>query len=136
VPPERIVDYLTLTGDAVDNVPGVEKVGPKTAQKLIAEYGSLDAVLAHADKIAGKIGENLRAALPRLPLNQQLVTIKVDVPLDLAPQQLKLRGRNVEALTELYTRGRASGFEPLVPYRLLDRAAAARGAGSGLSRRP
>ena len=104
VRPEQIIDYLALMGDTVDNIPGVEKCGPKTAAKWLAEYGSLDAVIANADKISGKIGENLRAALHRLPLNHQLVTIKVDVPLELTPQQLKLRGRNVEALTELYTR--------------------------------
>jgi len=104
VRPEQIIDYLALMGDTVDNIPGVEKCGPKTAAKWLAEYGSLDAVIANADKIGGKIGENLRAALHRLPLNHQLVTIKVDVPLELTPQQLKLRGRNVEALTELYTR--------------------------------
>ena len=104
VRPEQIVDYLALMGDSVDNVPGVDKCGPKTAAKWLAEYGALDAVMANADKIGGKIGENLRAALHRLPLNQQLVTIKIDVPLELAPQQLKLRERNVEALTALYTR--------------------------------
>jgi DNA polymerase-1 len=104
VRPEQIVDYLALMGDSVDNVPGVEKCGPKTAAKWLAEYGTLDAVIANADKIGGKIGENLRAALHRLPLNHQLVTIKIDVPLELTPQQLKLRERNVEALTELFTR--------------------------------
>ncbi|MGE5665315.1 MAG: 5'-3' exonuclease, partial [Betaproteobacteria bacterium] len=66
VPPERIVDYLTLVGDAVDNVPGVEKVGPKTASKWIGEYGSLDAIVEHAGEIGGTVGENLRKALPWL----------------------------------------------------------------------
>jgi DNA polymerase I len=77
----QIVDMLALMGDAVDNVPGVEKCGPKTAAKWLAEYGSLDGVMANAEKIGGKIGENLRAALPRLPLNRELVTIKTDVAL-------------------------------------------------------
>ena len=104
VHPEQIIDYLALMGDSVDNVPGVDKCGPKTAAKWLAEYGTLDAVIANADKVGGKIGENLRAALHRLPLNHQLVTIKIDVPLELTPQQLKLRERNVEALTALYTR--------------------------------
>ena len=104
VRPDQIVDFLALMGDSVDNIPGVDKCGPKTAAKWLAEYGTLEAVMANADKIGGKIGENLRAALPRLPLNRELVTIKIDVPLELAPQQLKLRERDVETLTELYTR--------------------------------
>lgn len=81
VPPERIVDYLTLMGDAVDNVPGVEKVGPKTAAKWIAEHGSLDAVIANADKIKGVAGENLRRALDWLPMGRRLVTVKCDCDL-------------------------------------------------------
>ena len=81
VPPNRMIDFQTLVGDAVDNVPGVEKVGPKTAAKWLAEYGSLDGVIAAADQIKGKAGENLREALPRLPLSKALVTIKVDCDL-------------------------------------------------------
>jgi DNA polymerase-1 len=104
VRPDQIVDYLALMGDTVDNIPGVDKCGPKTAAKWLADHGTLAAVIANADKFSGKIGENLRAALPRLPLNQKLVTIKIDVPLELTPQQLKLRERHVEQLTELYTR--------------------------------
>ena len=104
VKPERIIDFLSLTGDTVDNVPGVTKCGPKTAAKWLAEYGSLDGVIAHADKIGGKIGEYLREALPSLPLSRQLVTIKTDVPLEFTVQQLALRERDVDALRELYTR--------------------------------
>jgi DNA polymerase-1 len=104
VRPDQIVDYLALMGDSVDNVPGVDKCGPKTAAKWLAEYGTLDAVMASADKISGKIGENLRAALTRLPLNRQLVTIKGDVALDVAPTDLKLRSRHVDELRALYTR--------------------------------
>jgi DNA polymerase-1 len=104
VRPEQIVDYLTLMGDSIDNVPGVEKCGPKTAAKWLAEYGNLDALLANADKIGGKIGENLRAAIPRLPLSRELVTIRTDVPLDHGPTDLHMRERNVEALRELFTR--------------------------------
>jgi DNA polymerase-1 len=104
VKPEQIVDFLSLTGDTVDNVPGVSKCGPKTAAKWLAEYGSLDGVMAHADKVGGKIGEYLREALPSLPLSRQLVTIKTDVPLDFTVQQLKLRERHIEALRELYAR--------------------------------
>ena len=78
VPPERIVDYLTLVGDSVDNVPGVEKVGPKTAVKLLQQYGSLDAVVSAAAEIKGVVGENLRKALDWLPTARTLVTIKRD----------------------------------------------------------
>ncbi|GGA47971.1 DNA polymerase I [Dyella nitratireducens] len=104
VKPEQIIDFLSLTGDTVDNVPGVNKCGPKTAAKWLAEYGSLDGVMANADKIGGKIGEYLREALPELPLSRQLVTIKVDVPLDFTVPQLLLRDRDIDALRELYTR--------------------------------
>jgi DNA polymerase-1 len=104
VRPDQVVDLLALMGDTVDNVPGVDKCGPKTAAKWLGEYGTLAAVIAGADRIGGKIGENLRAALPRLPLNQQLVTIKTDVPLDQGPADLKLRARDIEALRGLYTR--------------------------------
>jgi DNA polymerase-1 len=104
VRPEQIVDYLALMGDSVDNVPGVEKCGPKTAAKWLAEYGTLDAVIANAEKIGGKVGEHLRAALPRLPLNRQLLTIKTDVALDHGPAELRLRERDVEALRGLYRR--------------------------------
>src|SRR5918993_4094592 len=100
----QIVDMLALMGDAVDNVPGVEKCGPKTAAKWLAEYGSLDGVIANADRIGGKIGENLRAALPRLPLNRTLVTIKTDVPLDTPANAMTLRPRDIEALKALYAR--------------------------------
>ncbi|GAA0761890.1 DNA polymerase I [Ideonella azotifigens] len=81
VPPDRIVDYLTLMGDAVDNVPGVEKVGPKTAAKWIAEHGSLDGVIAAAASIKGVAGENLRKALDWLPTGRKLVTIRTDCDL-------------------------------------------------------
>lgn len=81
VPPERIVDYLTLVGDTVDNVPGVEKVGPKTAVKWLAQYGTLDEVMAHAADIKGAVGENLRRALDWLPMGRKLVTIATDCDL-------------------------------------------------------
>ncbi len=81
VPPQRIVDYLTLMGDTVDNVPGVEKVGPKTAAKWIAEYGSLDGVIAAAGTIKGVAGENLRKALDWLPTGRRLVTVVTDCDL-------------------------------------------------------
>ncbi|MFC7302530.1 DNA polymerase I [Cognatiluteimonas weifangensis] len=100
----QIVDLLALMGDAIDNVPGVEKCGPKTAAKWLAEYGSLDGVIAAAAGIKGKVGDNLRAALPRLPLNRELVTIKTDVPLDLPADALKLRARDTQTLRNFYTR--------------------------------
>ncbi|HET9978291.1 MAG TPA: DNA polymerase I [Burkholderiaceae bacterium] len=81
VPPERIVDYLALVGDSVDNVPGVEKVGPKTAAKWIAEHGSLDGVIANADSIGGAVGANLKKALDWLPMGRKLVTVATDCDL-------------------------------------------------------
>ncbi|WP_374317035.1 DNA polymerase I [Aquabacterium sp.] len=81
VPPNRIIDYLTLIGDTVDNVPGVEKVGPKTAVKWLTEFGSLDAIVAAAGTIKGVAGENLRKALDWLPMGRQLITVKTDCDL-------------------------------------------------------
>ncbi len=79
IAPHQIIDYLTLIGDTVDNVPGVEKVGPKTAVKWLNEYGSLDNIIANADKFTGVVGENLRKALPWLPTGRELITIKCDL---------------------------------------------------------
>ncbi len=81
VPPERIVDYLTLVGDAVDNVPGVDKVGPKTAVKWLTQFGSLDEIITHAADIGGVVGQNLRNALDWLPQARVLVTVKCDCDL-------------------------------------------------------
>ncbi len=91
VPPQRMLDYLMLVGDASDNVPGVQKVGPKTAVKWLAQYGSLDNLIAHAGEIKGAIGDNLRQTLAWFETSRQLITIKCDVDLpvkitDLAPQ--------------------------------------------------
>ncbi|HEX7111554.1 MAG TPA: 5'-3' exonuclease H3TH domain-containing protein, partial [Mizugakiibacter sp.] len=104
VPPARIVDLLALMGDSVDNIPGVEKCGPKTAAKWLEQYGSLDGVMAHAGDVGGKVGENLRRALDYLPLSRQLATIKTDVALDPAPTDLVLRPRDADQLRALYTR--------------------------------
>ncbi|MGV6483032.1 DNA polymerase I [Stenotrophomonas indicatrix] len=101
---DQIVDLLALMGDTVDNVPGVEKCGPKTAAKWLAEYQHLDGVIAAAPTMKGKIGENLRAALERLPLNKELVTIRTDVALDASPTTLALRDPDVPTLGELYLR--------------------------------
>ncbi len=113
VRPEQIVDYLTLVGDTVDNVPGVEKVGPKTAVKWLAEYGSLDEIVASADKIGGKVGENLRAALDWLPTARTLVTVRTDG--DLAAQlphfdALAVAPPATDKLRELYTRWEFRAF--------------------------
>ena len=102
VPPESIVDYLALVGDTVDNVPGVPKVGPKTAAKWLAQYGTLENLVAHADEVKGKVGENLRASVDRIPLSKELVTILRDVPLDAGPLDLALREPDVETLKALY----------------------------------
>ena len=108
VPPERIVDYLTLVGDTVDNVPGVEKVGPKTAVKWLTQYGTLDDVIAHANDIGGVVGENLRRALDWLPQARHLVTVKCDCDLSehlsAIDQQLINRPEDKEALREFFTR--------------------------------
>jgi DNA polymerase-1 len=103
IPPALIIDYLSLIGDSVDNVPGVTKVGPKTAVKWLNTYGNLETIIANADKIKGKVGENLRAALTHLPLTRQLLTIKCDVPLSSTPQHLKLTSPDFHKLYQLYT---------------------------------
>lgn len=90
VPPNRIIDYLALMGDTSDNIPGVVKCGPKTAVKWLGLYDSFDGVLAHADEVKGKIGENLRAAIPTLPLSYELATIKLDVELDKTVDELTI----------------------------------------------
>ena len=102
VPPERIVDYLALVGDAVDNVPGVAKVGPKTAVKWLSQYGSLDAIVAHAAEIGGAVGENLRRHLEFLPLGRKLVTIACDLDLPSRVDQLVATAPDSARLTELY----------------------------------
>ncbi len=110
VPPERIVDYLTLVGDTVDNVPGVDKVGPKTAVKLLAEHDSLDGVIAAVGSIGGAVGENLKKALDWLPMGRKLVTVATDC--DLSGQlkgwpsldALALANVDRDALLDFYTR--------------------------------
>ncbi len=100
VPPVRIVDYLTLVGDTVDNVPGVAKVGPKTAVKWLAQYGTLDNIVAHAAEIGGVVGENLRKHLDFLPLGRRLVTVACD--LDLPAIELTPAAPDKEKLAALY----------------------------------
>ncbi len=102
VPPERIIDYLTLIGDTSDNIPGVPQVGPKTAAKWLNEYGSLDNIIANANKISGKAGENLRASLAQLPLTKSLVTIKLDVDLSITLDNLKISHPDSKALIGIF----------------------------------
>ena len=104
VPPERITDYLALIGDAVDNVPGVPKVGPKTAVKWLTQYHTLDNVMAHAGEIGGVVGENLRNTLAWLPKARELVTIKCDVELPVAIEGLAHDKHDEAKLAELYGR--------------------------------
>lgn len=104
VPPGRIVDYLTLVGDSVDNVPGVAKCGPKTAVKWLEQYGSLDAVIAHAAEIGGVVGANLRQHLEFMPLGRRLVTIRCDLALPVNVTDLGIPAIDAERLKEFYTR--------------------------------
>jgi DNA polymerase-1 len=107
VPPDRIVDYLSIIGDAVDNVPGVPKAGPKTANKWLAEFGNLDNLMANADQVKGVVGENLRASLAWLPQARQLITVKTDC--DLSPHlpgldDLHAKSEDPALLRELFER--------------------------------
>jgi len=113
VRPERIIDYLTLVGDSSDNIPGVPGVGPKTAQKWLDEHGDLDTLIAHADTIKGKAGENLRDAIPSLPLYRELVTIKCDVELPFALDELERQPIDAAGLR--------AALEPLEMFNMLRR---------------
>ena len=104
VNPAQIIDFLTLVGDTSDNIPGVPKVGPKTAARWLQEYGSLDQLVAHADAIPGKIGENLRNHLDQLPLSKQLATVRCDVELGVTPDDLRRRPPDKALLREWYQR--------------------------------
>ncbi len=104
VMPEQIIDYLALMGDSVDNIPGVPKCGPKTAAKWLAEYKTLDALMQNADQIKGKVGENLRNSLAQLPLSRALTTIKLDVELPYAPQDLRPQAPDIATLRAHYER--------------------------------
>jgi len=104
VPPEKIVDYLTLVGDAIDNIPGVDKVGPKTAARWLSQYGSLEGVIAHAGEITGSVGENLRKVLDWLPEGRGLITVKRDVALPVTLDQLADRQADPSRQRALYER--------------------------------
>ncbi len=101
---DQILDLLTLTGDAVDNVPGVDKVGPKTAAKWLGEYGTLDNLVAHAAEVGGKVGENLRASLAWLPKGRELLTVRTDCKLDVGPKDLVPAAPDGARLRALYER--------------------------------
>jgi DNA polymerase-1 len=102
VGPELITDYLALIGDKSDNVPGVDKVGPKTAVKWLNEYQNIEGIKNNAESIGGKVGENLRASLETLDLAHELVKIKVDVPLEVGIEDLSVTEPNSEELSKLY----------------------------------
>ena len=102
VPPERIIDYLALVGDSSDNIPGVPKVGPKTAAKWLNEYGTLDDLIARADEVDGKVGESLRDNLEQLALSRELATIRCDVELEQSGDDLRMRAPDSAALRALY----------------------------------
>jgi DNA polymerase-1 len=104
VTPEQFVDFLALTGDKSDNIPGVEKCGPKTAAKWLQTWGSLDEVIRHADEVGGKIGEYLRASLEQLPLSRELARIRCDLDLEYQPQSLKRGKTDQEGLVEALKR--------------------------------
>ncbi|MCX7186319.1 MAG: DNA polymerase I [Methylophilales bacterium] len=104
LPPSLIVDYLVLIGDTSDNVPGVEKVGPKTAVKWLKQYGSLDNIVANADEISGVVGENLRKALPWIPTARQLITIRCDAGIQEQLSDLSPQAMDKTKLAELFDR--------------------------------
>jgi DNA polymerase-1 len=102
--PEQIIDYLALVGDSSDNIPGIDKVGPKTAAKWLGKYSTLDALIADAANVDGKVGENLRAGLATLELARKLATIRTDVTLPVSLEQLKRQPPDTDALRSLYSR--------------------------------
>ena len=102
--PECVIDYLALMGDKVDNVPGINKCGPKTAAKWIAEYGSLDNLVANADRVKGKIGEYLREGIPFLDLAKKLVTINTQAPVSFDPIEFAKKEPDAQGLAQFYAR--------------------------------
>src|SRR5262245_35091795 len=102
--PEQIIDYLALVGDSSDNIPGIDKVGPKTAAKWLGTYNTLDNLIAHAAEVSGKVGENLRAGLDTLALSRKLATIRVDLELAEDPHGFARQPPDTAKLRELYSR--------------------------------
>ncbi len=126
VAPERVADFLALSGDKSDNIPGVPGVGPKTAARWLAEYGDLDGVIANAAKIQGKAGENLRAAAEALPLYRTLTTIRRDLALEVAFDTLRPRAPDVAALRALFEEHGFASWLRQLPTAAAPAAAAAR----------
>ena len=108
--PEQIIDYLALIGDSSDNIPGIDKVGPKTGAKLLQQFGGLDELIGRVAEVPGKVGENLRAGLDTLELSRRLATIKTDLELPLSLEELEPRAPDVMKLRELYTRYELRGL--------------------------
>jgi DNA polymerase-1 len=102
--PEQIIDYLALVGDSSDNIPGIDKVGPKTGAKLLQQYGSVESLVSHVAEVPGKVGDNLRAGLTTLELSRKLATIRTDLELPLSVEELKPGAPDTATLRELYTR--------------------------------
>jgi DNA polymerase-1 len=129
--PEQIVDYLALVGDSSDNIPGIDKVGPKTAAKFLNQYGTLDNLVAHVSEVSGKVGENLRAGLETLELSRKLATIHCDLELPVTLDGLVPGQPDTERLRELYTRYELRAF-----LRQLDGGSGEAAGGSAGSGRP
>ena len=127
--PEQIVDYLALVGDSSDNIPGVPRVGAKTAARWLNEYGTVDAIIANADKVGGKVGESLRENVNQLKLSRELATIRQDVPLPFNADELLRARPDTERLRELYGR-----FELRALLRQLEELSAANGSAAQTAR--
>ncbi|TLY66631.1 MAG: DNA polymerase I, partial [Gammaproteobacteria bacterium] len=108
--PEQMVDFLALIGDSSDNIPGIDKVGPKTGARLLQQYGGLDELIAHVAEVPGRVGENLRAGLATLELSRRLATIRTDLELPLSPEELTPGAPDVARLRELYTQYELRGL--------------------------
>ncbi len=132
--PEQIIDYLALVGDSSDNIPGIDKVGPKTAAKWLDQYGTLDNIVANAGEITGKVGENLRAGLETLALSRKLATIRCDLELPVSIDELTRKPADAQALRELYSTARAAfPAAPAAGWRRRRRLVRAAAAGAALA---
>ena len=123
VEPEQIIDWLALVGDSSDTIPGVPKVGPKTAAKWLAKYRDLDTLVEHADEIGGKVGESLRENLDQLALSRRLATIRQDVKLDLDEDALTLRDPDYERLAKIFREFELSSLYKRLPEEAIEETA-------------
>ena len=121
VGPELITDYLALIGDKSDNVPGVDKVGPKTAVKWLNEYKNIEGIKKNAESIGGKVGENLRSSIETLDLAHELVKIKTDVPLEITIEDLAVSESDAEQLSEVYKELEFNSWLQEVPEKIVKR---------------